>query len=169
MSGKNNVHKIPTKIPLQGIPTYLCNKQGLTCSLIHTVGGMSSGCQERQLTHPIFMLFITAMAKIWFQAHFFNVKVIGTWNFECHNILKRCGWKKIQPFWLHYDQTTQREGLCIKRKTHFPSPPKNHTSAAAVCREEKRNCYSFSFLTLSDSMSLPALCVVLNQQQQSGA
>ena len=67
------------------------------------------------------------------------------------------------------NQTTQREGLCIKRKTHFPSPQKNHTSAAAVCREEKRNCYSFSFLTLSDCMCLPTLHVVLNQQQQSGS
>ena len=35
------------------------------------------------------------------------------------------------------DLTSQREGLCIKRKTHFPSPPKNHTSAAAVYSEEK--------------------------------
>ena len=35
--------------------------------------------------------------------------------------------------------------ISIKRKTHFPSPQNKHSSAAAVCREEKRNRYSFSF------------------------
>ena len=54
-------------------------------------------------------------------------------------------------------QTSQREGLCIKRKTHFPSPPKNQTSAAAVCREEKLFLFLLidSFLTL---LSLNLLC-----------
>ena len=57
---------------------------------------------------------------------------------------------------------------CVLNGKHIFRHPQKITLLLLLCREEKRNCYSFSFLTLSDSMSLPTLCVVLNQQQQSG-